>query len=303
MVAAEMGTSKPSFLHLPRGGTKAAVFGRLDDASKEAHNFSGLDASLLSCAVDTELADKLLDFCAALPQSAGSGSYLQLAHNDLGSGTDCEQRIFDRLVEREAREKEKTYHEKAKKEAANSKDFSVSAAKKRAAEEGINTAVARLADIDEELKELNQKKEKTPWYSLFSQLEVRDRNGVSCLDLSDCGLHATGLVMLTNVLLELEQRTDDNSVSELVLDGNDVGDIGMSAIASMLRLASNLKALRLRNMGLTERGVSQVLAGLVSNKTLALLDLRCNGLAAPEVSRAAVAGVRRFNGAVEILLD
>mmetsp|Transcript_45532 Transcript_45532/g.114721 ORF Transcript_45532/g.114721 Transcript_45532/m.114721 type:complete len:302 (-) Transcript_45532:235-1140(-) len=301
MVLAEMSTSKPSLLRLSRGATKAQALGRLDEATEEAHNFGGLDASLLSCTVDTELADKILCFCAALPRSVGSS--LQLAHNDLSSGTDCEQRLFDRLAEREAREKEKAYHEKAKKDSANSKDFAVSAAQKRAAIEGIDKAVARLAEIDEELKELNFKKEQTPWYALFSQMEVRGQSGISCLDLSDCGLHATGLAMLTNVLLELEQRADDVSVSELVLDGNDVGDIGMSAIASLMRLTSSLKALRLRNTGLTERGVSQILAGLVSNKSLALLDLRSNGLATPAVSRAALEGVRRFNGAVEVLLD
>lgn len=293
-----------SLLHLPRGATKAQAVGTLDESSGQAHNFGGLDASLLSCTVDAELADRLLDFCAAVPHSAGSaGPSLRLAHNDLSSGTDCEQRLFDRLAEREAREKEKLYHEKAKRDAANSKDFAVSAQQRRTAQEGIDKAVSRLAQIDEELKELNYKKERTPWYLLFSQMEERSRSRVGSLDLSDCGLHATGLAMLTNVLLEIEQRADDTKVSELVLDGNDVGDIGMTAIASMLRLTSDLKALRLRNMGLTDRGVSQVLSGLVGNKSLALLDLRANGLASPEVSKAAVTGVRRFNSTVEILLE
>lgn len=304
MVATEADVAKPSVLRLPRGAEKAQALERLDEALEEAHNFGGLEASLLSCPVDAELADKLLDLCAALPRSDdGSGSCLQLAHNDLGSGTECEQRIFDVLVEREAREKEKVYYEKLKKESHNSKDFSVSAQKRRAGEEGIAKATAQLAELDKELKELNHKKEQTPWYALFSQLETRERNGVGCLDLSDCGLHATGLVMLSNVLLELEQRADDVSVSELVLDGNDVGDGGMTAVSSLLRLTSSLKALRLRNTGLTERGVSQVLSGLVGNKSLALVDLRNNGLAVPEVARAAVQGVRRFNAAVEILID
>lgn len=46
-----------------------------------------------------------------------------------------------------------------------------------------------------------------------------------------------------------------------------------------------------------------MLSGLVTNKSLALLDLRANGLCQPAVSQAAAAGMRRFNSTVNVLLE
>jgi len=193
--------------------------------------------------------------------------------------------------------------EHAKRESSKEKDFAAAAGKRRKAEEGIKEATARLEELAAEITALERRKVETPWYALFKQMEDRKRCTVSCLDLSDCGLHATGLVLLTNVLMELEQRPDSQPVTELVLDGNDVGDLGMAAVSSYLRMTKHLQCLRLRNVGVTDRGVSQVLSGLVTNKALRLLDLRSNGLASAEVSRAAVGGVQRFNKLAEVLLD
>lgn len=285
-------------LRLPRGTTKEDALSNLDEARKGAQSFSGIEAPLLDCELDTELVEPMLEFCSSVP----GGASLRVSHNDLGSGKDVEQRLFERLAERELREAEKKKSEQKKRDSSKQKDFGLSAGMRRAGEEGIQVAVARLAAIDEELEVLNCRKKDTPWYSLFSRMEGRNRNGVVQLDLSNCGLHSTGLTMLTNVLCELEQRADGEKVHELILDGNTLEDMGMTPVASLLRLSKELQVLRLRNVGITERGVSQVLSALVGNKRVQLVDLRGNGLASAEVGRAAVDGVRRFNSFTQILL-
>lgn len=269
-------------------------------AREEAPKLRGLDVSLLRCDFDTEIAESVIALCGAL---APGGAALRLAHNDIGSGSDCEQRIFDLKAERESRETEKAFYVKKKKDSSAAKDFSVSAQMRRAGEEGIAVALEQLARIDEQLAELELKKEATPWCVLFSKLEAQAVNRLSIIDLGDCGLHATGLGHLVSCLLELEHRGDGEKVSRLVLDGNDLGDKSMSHIAALLRFSGAIEALWLRNVGITETGISQVLSGLVSNKSLVLLDLRDNGLALPDVSKAALGGVRRFNQVAEVLLD
>lgn len=289
-------TGAPLF-HLPRGTTKEELFRRLGQASSAC--VTGIDATLLACEVDQEVAESMLEFCSSLPDG---GLSLRIAHNDLGSGRDTEQRFFDRLAEREKREAEKKYHEQQKRDSSKQKDFGISAGMRRKAEEGISVTAAHLAQLDEELGELARLKKETPWYALFARMEARSQNRVVLLDLSNCGLHCTGITMLTEVLLALEQRSDGEKIRELIFDGNALEDIGMTPIASLLRLTSHLQVLRLRNVGITERGVSQVLSGLVGNKTIQLVDLQANGLASATVCQAAVDGVRRFNNFVQILL-
>ncbi|CAJ1366398.1 unnamed protein product [Effrenium voratum] len=125
---------------------------------------------------------------------------------------------------------------------------------------------------------------------------------ITRLDLSNCGLHATGLELLQKVLLDLEHRGAGHAVEELVLDSNDVGDAGTVALAGMLRLSGQLRVLRLRNIGITDGGFGQIISTLVTNKSLGLLDLRGNGLCTLENSKIAVQGVRRFNRTVQVLL-
>jgi len=302
--------SRRPMLLLPRGATKEEVFASLteEEAGKEVQPLGGLAATMLACEIDGELAHRLLEFCSTLSsrsdevEEVEEGISLCVAHNDLGSGQDLEQRLFDRLAEREAVEAQKRVAEKKKKESSAQKDFSLSAGMRRAGEEGIRVANAKLAALDEELDELNRRKKETPWYALFSNMEARSRNGVSVLDLSNCGLHCTGMTMLTRVLCELEQRGGGAKVHELVLDGNTLEDIGMTPVASLLRLSKALRVLRLRNVGITERGMSQVLSALVGNKSIQLVDMRSNGLASAEVSKAAMDGVRRFNNFTQVLL-
>jgi len=277
--------------------TREEALQRLDK-SKDL-NFSGVDLSMLQGELDPELAEHILNFCGRLPKGDVA---LRLAHNDLGSGTDCEQRIFDLTAERKVREMERAFYVKKKADSSTQKDFASAAQMRRKGEEGIAEADARLKAIDDELNELELRKIETPWYALFSKLEARPLNGVRHLDLSNCGLHATGLVLLSEALLELEHRAEGEKISWLSLDGNDLGDIGMGAIASFIRMTGAIEAIQLRNVGITARGVSELVAGLVTNKSLSLLDLRSNGLCSLEAAEAAVTGVRRFNHRAEILL-
>lgn len=287
-----------AILRLPRDVALEEALARLDVSA--AQKFRGLDLSMLRHGVSTELVRKILSFCSALRPDGGE---LSLAHNDLGSGTDCEQRLFDLTAEQRLRESEKVFFEKMKRDSSQEKDFGVAAAKRRKGQEGIDASAARMAAIAEELCDLETVKAQTPWYVFFSGLEVGDRNTIRYLDLSNCGLHASGLVLLTQVLLELEHRAEGEKVSCLSLDGNDLGDPGMASLASFLRLSGAMEALQLRNVGITEQGVSQVVAGLVTNRSLRLLDLRCNGLCSLEAGNAAISGVKRFNPTAEILLS
>merc|ERR1719321_2546653 len=107
--------------------------------------------------------------------------------------------------------------------------------------------------------------------------------------------------MLTQVLLELEQRGDGQRVSCLVLDGNDLGDCAMGKLATYVKLSSSLEALRLRNVGITDQGFSEIAAGTVTNRSVRLLDLRNNGLCTRNVCKEVLTGIHRFNPKVEIL--
>jgi len=253
---------------------------------------------MLPTKVDDELISGTLEFCKHIHESDVE---LQLAHNDLGSGTDLEQHIFDLEVERDQREAEKAFHEKKKLDSSKAKDFSVSANMRRKATEGIESTTKRLQEIGDELRELEGRQVDVPWYLLCNRLAQQQLNQICHLDLSNCGLHATAIKLLTGSILELEHRADGHSIRWLALDGNDLGDTSSGPLASLLRLSSAMQVLQLRNVGFTELGVSQAVAGLVTNKGLLLLDLRSNGLCSNEAGGAAIRGVRRFNTSVEIL--
>jgi len=267
--------------------------------SEQASCFGGVEVSMLDDGLDTALVNGLLDFCAAGP---AGGACLSITHSDLGSGTDCEQRLLELTAERRVRESEKVWAEKTKRDSSKEKDFSVAAGKRRKGQEGIDSAVERLNAIDAELGDLEKQKLKTSWYALFSQMQARHFNAIRELNLSDCGLHATGLAFLTKILLELENRAEGAKVSWLVLDGNDLSDAGMGVLASFLRLSKELEGLQVRNVGITEQGVSELVAGLVTNRSLRLLDVRSNGLCELGAAKSAISGVQRFNSAVRILL-
>jgi hypothetical protein len=254
---------------------------------------------MLTDDLDAELASSVLEFCAAV--SAG-GACLSITHSDLGSGRDDEQRLFELTAERRVRENEKVWAEKIKRDSSKEKDFSAAAAKRRQGQEGIDSADARLASIDTDLTELDKRKLQTPWYLLFCQIQSTPRNSIRELDLSNCGLHATGIGLLTQVLLDLENRAEGVKLSWLILDGNELGDIGMGVLASFLRLSKEIEGLQVRNVGVSEQGVSELVAGLVTNRSLKLLDVRSNGLVDVEAASIAISGVQRFNSSVQILL-
>jgi hypothetical protein len=266
---------------------------------RDPQSYGGVEVSMLMNDLDIELAQALLKFCAAVPSSVAS---LSVTHSDLGSGTDCEQRMFDLTAERKVRESEKAWAEKLKRDSSKEKDFAAAAAKRRQGQEGTDSAVQRITEIDDELAHLEKEKLQTSWYALFSEIQAANFNSIHELDLSNCGLHVTGLGFLTQLMLDLENRAEGAKISWLVLDGNGLGDQGMGILASFLRLSKSLEGLQLRNVGITEVGVSELVAGLVSNKNIRLLDVRSNGLCNLETAQAAISGVQRFNGAVQILL-
>lgn len=211
---------------------------------------------------------------------------------------------FDLKAERELKNTEKAIHVNKKSQSAKAKDFAVSAQMRREANAGIEAAEERLSATDSQLLKLEEQQKGSLWFLLFSEMQAKTSpNCISRLDLSDCGLHATALDLLQKVVLDLEHRGDGCAIEELVLDGNDLGDAGTVALASLLRLSSKVLVLRLRNIGITDGGFSQIISAMVSNKSLALLDLRGNGLCTLENSKIAVDGLRRFNRVAQVLLE
>jgi hypothetical protein len=264
-----------------------------------AQRFSGVDLSFLKCELDDDILDRALEFCHAVPALEVS---LRLTGNDLGSGGDCEQQLWEYQTRRALKERELAHFRAMKSKAPNQKDFAASAKMRREGQEGVDSTEAAIAEIDSIVEKLDERKVETLWYRLLSRMENQNRNTITLLDLSNCGLHATGVAMLTSTLLELEHRGASSRVSRVVLDGNDLRDISMAPLASYVRLSSGLEALQLRNVGVTDEGLSEVIAGVVSNKILCMLDLRDNGLTTPAVGREVVAGMRRFNKTTEILV-
>lgn len=289
-------SSKP-ILQLPCLNS-AEVLNRL--LAEEASNFSGIAISRFDSDINGDLAASMLKFCNGVHPG---GATLSLTHTDIGSGTDCEQRMFELIAERRVRESEKVFAEKVKRDSSKEKDFTAAASKKRKGQAGIDGAVERLTAIDAELADLERQKLQTSWYCLFNQIQIENFNSVRQLELSNCGLHATGLNLLTQVMLALEHRAEGEKISWLTLDGNDLTDISMGVLASFLRLSKEIQVLLLRNVGITEQGVSELVAGLVTNRSLKLLDVRANGLCATDTANAAISGVQRFNTSVHILLS
>eukprot|EP00927_Polykrikos_kofoidii_P056784 TRINITY_DN50868_c0_g1_i1.p1 TRINITY_DN50868_c0_g1~~TRINITY_DN50868_c0_g1_i1.p1 ORF type:complete len:339 (+),score=70.34 TRINITY_DN50868_c0_g1_i1:75-1091(+) len=301
----EIHGEKPDVLRL-HGATREEVMAALDSDNSSARHFrGGVDVSWLRCPLDADLVECLLEFCGSSASAkTANGVALRMGHVDLGSGTTREQRIFDLKAERLLKDKENAFWLARKKESSKQKDFPAAAKMRREGEEGIAATSERISGIDAELAELDIEIQAAPWYALVSCLgRPKGSNGVDLLDLTDCGLHATGIAALTLAILELDHRGDGRRITHLVLDGNDLGDRAMGSMASFLRLSSHLEVLSMRNVGITEQGVSEIVSGLFRNKTLALLDLRDNGLSAPAVGQEVVTGVRRLNSSVaEILL-
>ena len=138
-------------------------------AAAEKDQLRGLDLSLLDGVVGEEVISQALHFT----RLSGKQARFRLAHVDLGSGTDSEQRMFDLRAERELRNTERAVHVGKKSESAKQKDFAVSAQMRREATAGIEAADQRLAEIEAELHELEGKQVDFPWFRLFSQLQAQ----------------------------------------------------------------------------------------------------------------------------------
>lgn len=256
----------------------------------------GLSLASLCDRIDADLAMGIFNFC----DSCFEGITLDLSHQDLSSGTEREDKIFKLRGEKVILESTKKKEEQKKFDSSKEKDFAVAAAKKREATAEIERCTTRLAEIAEEMGILEGHMKEMPWWVLCMRWEAVSMNTITHLDLSDCCLHSTSVKQLVGTLLDLEQRGDGAKVTQLKLDGNNLGDIGMAPLTEFLRLTKHLEALHVRNVGITDQGLSELIAGLVKNKTLLLLDIRSNGLCSPEVGLMALSGVKHFNKTVEI---
>lgn len=256
----------------------------------------GLSLAALRDKLDADLAMAIFNFC----DSCFEGITLDLSHQDLSSGTESEDRIFKLRAEKVILESTKKKEEQKKLDSSKEKDFAVAASKKRDAVAEIERCTTRLAEIAEQMGILEEHMKQMPWWVLCMRWEAVSMNTITHLDLSDCCLHSTAVKQLVGTLLELEQRGDGAKVTQLKLDGNNLGDLGMAPLTELLRLTKDLEALHVRNVGITDQGLSELIAGLVKNKTLLLLDIRSNGLCSPEVGLMALSGVKHFNKKVEI---
>ena len=92
------------------------------------------------------------------------------------------------------------------------------------------------------------------------------------LDLGECGLTSDGVGEVVSGL------SDNHSLKELVLSGNQIGSQGAVAVATMLKTNSSLERLSLAECGIGSSGGVELGAALERNKTLRYLELSRNKL-------------------------
>jgi len=214
---------------------------------------------------------------------------LDVSHNDLGTadGKVEETILLEQWNIVNANALIKNGKVKIEKSSKN-KDFAVCAAEKREGkawvaegEEALEKAQGKLDIMNAELKE-------TLWALLLSA-------GIpSKLEANNCGLLAANLQLLVH--------HDDiaSKLTSLSLDGNYFGDLGAHEIAELIRKATALEELSVRNTGLTDEGISVIVAPLVSHKNLRSLDVRNNTLTS-SVSEASIKGMQHFNKTTKVL--
>merc|ERR1711862_174166 len=94
---------------------------------QKAHEYSGIDVSMLSFELDGESVHAMFEFTAKIFKDAkadgtlyGIGPYggvsLRIAHSDISSGTEMEQRIYDLKKQRLLRDEELAHWTKMKKD-------------------------------------------------------------------------------------------------------------------------------------------------------------------------------------------
>lgn len=239
---------------------------------------TALDAS--TCTKDA-IAELVANDLSQLPS-------LNVSHNDLGSaGGQLEENIlleqWNTVNARALIKEGKELVSKSHKE----KDFAVGAAKKREGQAHVDRGTEELKAAEDKLEEMGKQLRETQWSKIISA-------GLpSKVEANNCGLLAANLQLLL--------REDVISrLTSLSLDGNYFGDLGAQQIAEFMRKADKLEELSVRNTGLTDEGISIIIAPLVSNKTLRLLDLRQNMLTT-SVSEAAIKGMQHFNKTTKVL--
>jgi len=213
---------------------------------------------------------------------------LDVSHNDLGT---CDGKVEVQILQEQwkiinatsAIKKGKIIHDKSSKE----KDFAVAASKRRDGKKLQEDGTAELEGANEALESLSAILNETLWSKLL-------KSGIPPhFTAKNCGLLAGNLQRLLE---------DDVSVriQYLALDGNYFGDLGAQEISKLMQKSITLEELSLRNCGLSDEGVSIVVAALVSNKTLKKVDLRNNSLASA-TSEAAIKGMKIFNRTCEVI--
>ena len=116
------------------------------------------------------------------------------------------------------------------------------------------------------------------------------------LDLGECGLTSDGVGEVVSGL------SDNHSLRELDLIGNQIGSEGDVAVATMLKTNSSLERLSLGGCGIGSSGGVELGAALERNKTLRYLELSYNELGDDGV-RGLSAGLENNSSLEELWLD
>eukprot|EP00397_Hematodinium_sp_SG-2012_P052870 GEMP01062783.1.p1 GENE.GEMP01062783.1~~GEMP01062783.1.p1 ORF type:complete len:256 (+),score=59.90 GEMP01062783.1:52-819(+) len=236
-----------------------------------------LDASLCSATLIDEIVK--LD----LP----SFNRLDISHNDLCSPDGAVETAI--LMEQRKKVNAKaviTEGELVTQKSHKEKDFAVGAAKRRQGKEMKEKGEAALQEANDELGSLHETMQQFPWSALLASGLPRE------LVANNCGLKAANLQLMEEGIV--------GQMTKVSLNGNYFGDDGATEVAEIIRKSNHLQELSVQNTGLTDIGVSVILAVLVSNTTLTRLDLRCNHLAT-KASDAAIKGMRHFNKTATVL--
>ena len=91
------------------------------------------------------------------------------------------------------------------------------------------------------------------------------------LDISWCNISSEGAVHLAAALANV-----NHTLTELIISGNPIGDIGAAAFGDMLRSNSALSKLNMDTCGITSEGCVRLAGGLTENTTLQELWMSCD---------------------------
>ncbi len=114
------------------------------------------------------------------------------------------------------------------------------------------------------------------------------------LDVSYCGMTGAGAELLQHTL------ASDGLLEDLRLSGNELGARGAAAMGKLLKSNASLQTLAMRQCGMAQGPLTDLLAGLAANTALAQIDLRDNAFTERVLRELAEMGT---HVAAELLLD